>query len=144
MTSSPPTLTAFLAARLDEDQQAAEQAATQGPASWYAVRDGASWRVDDPTMPVIGWTDGGHPGHLQAEHMARHDPARALAEVDAKRQIIEQHPDVNDGDCGTCVRGLWGYPTNGGSTIEPWPCPTLRLLALPYADHPDYQQDWQP
>lgn len=25
----------------------------------------------------------------------------------------------------------------------PLPCPTLQLLAMPYADHPDYDPSWQ-
>ena len=45
-------------------------------------------------------------------------PERILAECEAKRRIVERwrelHPDV------------------------------LRLLALPYADHADYQQEWRP
>ncbi len=35
-----------------------------------------------------------------------------------------------DGNCVTCR-------TQG-------PCVTLRLLALPYAGHPDYQPEWRP
>jgi hypothetical protein len=27
---------------------------------------------------------------------------------------------------------------------HPEPCPTLRLLSLPYADHPDYREAWRP
>jgi hypothetical protein len=25
-----------------------------------------------------------------------------------------------------------------------WPCPTVRLLALPFAGHPDLQEEWRP
>jgi hypothetical protein len=70
----------------------------------------------------------------QHRHIARQDPARVLAEVEAKRGIIAEHPrsDSSSGpSCGCCF-------TTG------WPCPTLRLLALPYRDHPDYQPDWAP
>lgn len=77
-------------------------------------------------------------------HAARHDPARVLREVAAKRAIIEQHPNVNDGDCGTCVVGAWGYPTHGSSRPASWPCPTLRHLAAPHAEHPDYNESWRP
>jgi hypothetical protein len=66
-----------------------------------------------------------------AEHIARNDPARVLAEVEAKHQAIElhsaepgQHPDF----CWHDKHEL--------------PCPTLRLLALPYVDHPEYLQEW--
>ncbi|OKI16615.1 DUF6221 family protein [Streptomyces sp. CB03911] len=69
---------------------------------------------------------------------------RALAEVDAKRCIIDEHHDVNDGSCGTCVTPSWGYPTHGSASPAAWPCTTLRLLALPYAAHPNYRPEWAP
>jgi len=67
-------------------------------------------------------------------------PARVLAECEAKRRIVERHGGTNwgaaPGDpypmmCDECQDALW-------------PCPTLRLLALPYADHPDYDEEWRP
>jgi hypothetical protein len=61
------------------------------------------------------------------------DPGRVLVECEAKRLIVAlhkpesgQHPDF----CGHDLREL--------------PCPTLRALALPYADHPDYLPEWKP
>jgi hypothetical protein len=50
-----------------------------------------------------------------------------LAEVDAKRRILDE--------CG------WAVKNGGGSAFV---LPVLRLLALPYADHPDYRPDWAP
>ena len=57
--------------------------------------------------------------------------AHVLAECAAKRAIVTlhsaelgQHPDF----CGHDLRAL--------------PCPTLRLLARPYAEHPDYDEAW--
>lgn len=63
--------------------------------------------------------------------------ARVLADVDAKRRIIELHReetlpyDVSTRRCYECNN-------------EAIPCPTLRVLALPYADHPDYRKEWRP
>lgn len=63
-------------------------------------------------------------------------PSRVLAECEAKRRIMGAHVhslNVDDSprDCVTCGhRG--GY------------CSTLRALALPYADHEDYRQEWKP
>lgn len=76
-------------------------------------------------------------------HIVRHDPARVLAEVEAKRQILEAHEPwtAENGDviCGRCGREhIDGRP--GGH----YPCQTLRLLALPHAGHPDYPQEWRP
>ncbi|MEF9521303.1 DUF6221 family protein [Streptomyces sp. RB13] len=75
-----------------------------------------------------------------AEHIVAHDPARVLREIDAKRQVIDLHApgemEYVDGDvCMACdVRG--GEPF--------YPCKTLRLLALPYADRPGYRDEWRP
>jgi hypothetical protein len=50
--------------------------------------------------------------------------ARLLADLDAKERIIED---------------TWGGPDHE----EMW-AHHLRLLALPYADHPDYRKEWRP
>jgi hypothetical protein len=67
-------------------------------------------------------------------------PARVLREVEAKRWIIDEH-EVADQGCETCGNydptGLHAHETDG-------PCATLRLLALPYADHEDFREEWRP
>lgn len=149
-------LVSFLRERLDADEQAARAA------------DGASWRVtadqDDFDGDVlVGFTtlrdSGGEPmaddrrGPMASEdltHIARHDPARVLAEVEAKRRIVDEHQTEGD-TCRTCTTEdrevLWDGETE---TVE-WvhrsvaaPCRTLRLLALPYASHDDYDERWRP
>lgn len=55
------------------------------------------------------------------EHIARHDPARVLAECAAKRAIIEIADDADN--YGTCAQLQFA-------------------LASVYADHADYQQEW--
>jgi hypothetical protein len=37
--------------------------------------------------------------------------------------------------CSDDARSEWGAD---------WPCLTLRLLALPYADRPGYREEWRP
>ena len=56
-------------------------------------------------------------------------PRRVLAECDTKRQIIAGEP-VNDNDDRLYAGACDQYEA------------TLRLLALPYADHPDYREEW--
>lgn len=85
-----------------------------------------------------------------AEHIARFSPARVLAEVEAKRRILDEHEPVGTtGDysgstptvstvCMTCHEVGLRY------AHEEWPCTTLRLLALPYADRPGYRDEWRP
>ena len=61
-----------------------------------------------------------------------HTYLRAMAEREAKRRIVELHHTAGrSGLCDECHSKVW-------------PCPTLRLLALPYADHPDYREEWRP
>lgn len=78
-----------------------------------------------------------------AAHIVRWDPARVLAEVAAKRAIVEEHGPADDGSgmlfiCRTCSRR--DLPEWYGEYV---PCPTSRIVAAPYADHPDYDKSWR-
>lgn len=117
-------LTAFLKARLDEDEQVARDA------------DADAWRkAERPSIWVM--REGGPVAQTQdfedAAHIARWDPARVLREVEAKRQIMGLHRRQSELDydpiCDVCC-------------YTP-PCETLRTLALPYTDHKDYREEWK-
>lgn len=144
---SEPTLAddlvAFLWVRLDEDEQAARAAIK--PEAMYPWGD-----TSLPQMPVESWPDAvrGYLGGTWGEHCARHDPVRVLREVDAKRRIIDLHEPVphaltvEEGGgsylaCAVCPHPRIDIP-------HVLPCDTLRLLALPYVDHPDYREGWKP
>ncbi|MGP4085473.1 DUF6221 family protein [Streptomyces sp. KR55] len=152
-------LVAFVRARLDEDERIAHAASWADEANaWHAepspfgARDnGQRWFIEDAM-------DDGVVTHVDpaasddegvARHIARHDPARVLAEIDAKRRILAEHQPDRFGDCTTCAGpedfddDADGHRTWSRSA-KPFPCPTLRLLALPYADHPDYREEWRP
>jgi hypothetical protein len=129
-------LVEWLRARLDEDEQVAREAS---PGEWRpdAAPDGR-WYID----PGHDTDDVGQAARrADAEHIARHDPARVLREVEAKRRILDLHADTrpyvyrDDGTraCGEC----------GDGTVE-MPCLTVRLLALPFADAPGYRDEWRP
>jgi hypothetical protein len=85
-----------------------------------------------------------------------------LAEVDAKRRIVDEHQRAQNGMTWTapidqpgservpvwiCERCSDRYPEAArdeeGHVSHEWPCLTVRLLALPYAEHPDYRTEWQ-
>jgi Family of unknown function (DUF6221) len=66
-------------------------------------------------------------------------PARVLREVEAKRKILAEHR-LDDMVPGVCYRCRYGVPAHWEST--PYPCPTLRALAAVYAGHPDYDPAW--
>jgi hypothetical protein len=158
MTTTTLTLAAFLEARLAEDEELARAAA-----SAYGVGDTVQsvWAVDPPEEADLDVTDyeikavGGWPVTTaarlscnDADHIARHDPARVLAECAAKRRIVELHP-LMDGTtyrgtpcCARCTAN-GEYPADDDYTDEQnWPCPTLRALASVYADHPDFREEW--
>lgn len=62
-------------------------------------------------------------------------PDKVRAEVDAARRIVELHKRFEGFvDCSSC----------GDVPQVPYPCKTLRLLALPRANQPGYQEEWRP
>jgi hypothetical protein len=78
--------------------------------------------------------------------------AQALREIDAKRKILTLHRTITRHDFVTADGQPAGpmqvcHECDANSTDADWPdspCWTLRYLAAPYADHEDYQEDWQP
>jgi hypothetical protein len=132
-------ITAFLTARLGEDEAAAKAVAGR---SRFVV-------VDEDVCRYI----------------ARHDPARVLREVEAKRKILALHKIDSEPEtvhilhhdkkwntgweetketgrlsywCAVCDHdrdyGHIGGPNEG--------CETLRALAAVWSNHPDYNPDW--
>jgi hypothetical protein len=95
------------------------------------------WRYDVATVPS---------DHDAARHIARHDPARVLREVEAMRRIVEMHPPQPTSDGAPECRECSWYEAYEGFNdhSEPWPCPTLRTLATIWADHEDYRAGWAP
>ena len=88
------------------------------------------------------------PGSIYPEHKAR-----VLAECEAKRRIVEvfvagdgrakaEWQDYSDWLEG---KGTDERPTFAGPDPKLLPGLTaaLRLLALPYADHPDFRDEWR-
>ncbi|WP_405149464.1 DUF6221 family protein [Sphaerisporangium sp. NBC_01403] len=137
-------LIAFLRARLGEDEETA-RVAGEACIAWLTYRD------DDGQMRYTTvaaaatdgiWIAAGAEVPAPTSALVVYDPARALREVEAKRRIISEHAPHEDYSwaCRTCSAadscGCMGGPD--------LPCPTLRLLALPYADHPDYREEWRP
>ena len=140
-------LVAFLRARLDEDEAVA-RAATRGPWTWK------EYRGDLPYLTGRGGAPGGyeyetevveaeHFGecgcrsacHLELKvserdraHIARHDPARVLRQVEAGRQIIAEAAYYLD----TC----------GDEDVQVHATHTLESLAAIYRDHEDYREEW--
>lgn len=108
----------FLKARIDEDEAAAK-AASAG--EWRAYADGTIFDAHSGQVAssVASWN---------LPHIARHDPARVLADVAAKRAIVDAVlPYSTGGQSQSCREDM-----------------VLLYLAAVYADHPDYRQEWKP
>jgi hypothetical protein len=111
MTTATLALTDFLLARIAEDEAAARHRDT--------VTFGAERR--------------------RVANEALHDPfdpARVLAECEAKRRIVDYREQVASESAATGVpifeAQLSAYDA------------ALRALAVPYAEHPDYRDEWRP
>lgn len=153
-------IAAFIHARLDEGEQAA-RAATPGPWRWTNAGSGIIGEQpvleseSDPTAVVIDATGNHTEGYVCIDagdqaHIAHWDPARVLAEVEAKRLLVNAHARPHE-----CI-SLTGTGERSVVDGKPWelwepehtddhgPCFVLRCLALPYDWHPDYQQEWRP
>jgi hypothetical protein len=128
----------FLRARLGEDEQAARAAVEDAGAEWYYDGGGYVLARHEDNLVATGSHD-----FLERErgvHIARHDPARVLREADAKRRILDEIiPRMNDMD--DQIHAEFGVGPMDPSTYET--LGLLRLLALPYADHPDYRAEWR-
>jgi hypothetical protein len=109
------TLAEFLSARLDADEAVALRI-TPGRKA-----ENGKWRADSLLLAGLD--------RQSAAHIARHDPARVLADVEAKRAIVAEHACGDEDDkppgfeCDHCPR-------------------VLRLLAQPYRDHEDWREEW--
>jgi hypothetical protein len=164
-------LVAWLRQQLDEDERVALRARQTPRTDWQVTQKSGTLTIDTD-VESQGWKFGGGSGMWQCDdseddcdryrswawaesaHIARHDPARVLAEVEAKRAILELHDGEHD--CRELITGVyphdWPSAASWGSAGEAWrhassdhfegPCPTLRLLAEPYAGRPGWREEW--
>ena len=136
----PDSLRTWLLEQIAEDERRASEP------------DDKQWRFEEPTLSdghrdtdaalrigtrIVHCDDHGQLEAAEAEHAAAWDPARVLAECDAKRRIVELHTGEHecsvydhDGEIDHCQYVLGD-------------CSTLRLLALPYADRDGYREEWR-
>lgn len=94
---------------------------------------GGRWTQDDgPPEDIVLYDKSGKLTMGQARHIARHDPAFVLADIAAKRKLLDMHaesdfpynPDDGPGD--------YSWTARCDRCYEDTPCTTLRLLAEAY------------
>ena len=153
-------LTQWLTAQLDEDEQIARAVQQPDDAPWKARHLAGEEAEGMVRWDVPGVAQPTHADPLNKArmgHIAAHDPARVLREVEAKRGVVAaylppgedphpgqpcinydgQDPDEYD-DYDSCSRHL---EANKRLLRHDY---VLRLLALPYADRDGYQEGWAP
>ena len=131
-------LAEFIEARLADDEEAAREAST---AEWYLAQPAKceccqQIRAQDGGGSLVCSAD-----DRDAAHIVRHDPARVLREVEAKREILTRY--------GFAVRQADVNQANGnGAEAEAWEKIAgaleldTRSLAAIWSDHPDYDAAW--
>ena len=150
-------LVRWLGEQLDEDERTARDASADGDGRWsYVETRGGDHKVVDS----LGYTITGH-YDIEAQpyfcepHIARHDPARVLREIDAKRQVltgytktVERVEELDALRERLKARGQDVFMTemDRASAIHKRDVlhGVLQILALPYADRPGYREEWRP
>ena len=59
-----------------------------------------------------------------------------------QRRLIEMHDDEDVHECLGLPPHGWDMVWPRDEPPPPIPCPTLRLLASPYHDHPHFRAEW--
>jgi hypothetical protein len=137
-------LVVWLRAQIDDDEALARDA-TQGDWRWADRADlGRRFKqvlVAGPGEVVVpSCLPDVYPSKYDAAHIVRHDPARVLREVEAKRRIIEQYEAARDQACNpVSVKNYEMARLEQGALGD-----VLRLLALPYSDRVGYSGAWRP
>ena len=145
-------IVAFLTARLDEDEQIANAAVGQQWEHAFASsrEDYSFWSIHTvhPDAVEVAGTGFDNTGGIHDEgsavHIARHDPARVLRDVAAKRRLMDvvfEYEAKIDGEWGCC---------HSAESIKAGRCEdtdvneidALRVLAGAYIRHPDYDPAW--
>lgn len=129
------TIVDFLHARYNEIEASAKAAGWATADAWALtdgcnLTDGAGNDIRVDTDPRDDDSYGSHADRIATitRHLARHDPEYALRLVEAHRAILtETAPVVADGG-------------DGDYRLER----VLKHLALPFAHHPDYREEWKP
>jgi hypothetical protein len=136
-------LIAFLRARWDDEEAEARSAAEVYGARWWW---NPSWGLvkgdpdNDPEATSIFSIGEENVAEVWSEvgpHIARHDPSRALREVEAKRKVVEEYAEA--------LRVAGGYRETryeeGRREALELVC---RAYGAAYADRSDYRPEWKP
>lgn len=164
-------LVSFLAARLAEDLEGATLAHAIDPGPWYESVDyGSSYTNQRERTAGVGLVYAADNVALwdressctlsmtaaTSVHVARHDPLRVIADVNAKLRLVDAYLTTKAEQDAIATRmtdaltagdvparedaGLWRKTEARLEALE-FP---LMLAALPYWDHLEYDERWKP
>jgi len=154
-------IVAFVSARLDEDQADALAAQKADPTPWTAqVSTDGPWPTDHDMRSGAGlvvsasdvglWDCEGSNTLCMAgptsQHIARHDPARVLREVAAKRTLMDYAfalMAAANREYGECFHDKVQVAAGLCPESNPDEDEILHMLASIYAEHPGYDPAWR-
>jgi hypothetical protein len=117
-------LVEFLLARFAKDKAVAHEALSR---SSYGLADSAFEEAGE-----LAQGEGARAPALT--HIERWDPTHVLAEVESKRQVVDEYEETRD-------EAPPGDRYDGQlEALER----VVRILALPYAGHGSYREEWRP
>jgi len=165
----------FIKTQLDEDEAAVKAMGVEQHGRWWASQridgsfdpEGTTVYFDVRRSDGLGYMHLGAPGMLAgptAVHIARHDPVRVLADVEAKRAILAEvmswgHTYIDGDTWFSCAQAASAFDEDGtpGSGCADddragGPCDCgldrrratfLYALAAPYAGRPGFKPEWR-
>ena len=136
--SSPSEIVVFLRARLEEDEHIA-RAAVAAP---WAAKGGSISGGSPPNhgdfgeVHILPYASNEYdPDEATAAHIARHDPARVLADIQSKRRVVDAYVEWSAVPQAQVANFNDGFAAGLLSAVE--------ALAAAYSDHPDYRPGWR-
>lgn len=131
-------LVQWLRDRLDEDERIARAVGEERWQPHYV--DSVNDQPDTATVRVAGGADVAvmeRYSYQDAEHIATHDPARVLREIDAKRRLIADYTK----ETRTMGRGHRTGWAEGGQAVRER---LIKVWAAIYDERPGYREEWRP
>ncbi|MDT6983726.1 DUF6221 family protein [Streptomyces lusitanus] len=136
-------LVQWLRAQLEEDERIA-QAASPGP--WSTKWNAQEYALVAPSRnyPIAEWTyavatcepeastQRAECDTADADFIAQYDPARVLAEIGAKRELLRRYEHLKHDVMPDDLTGVWAFEV------------VLRAHAVVYAARPGYKESWRP
>jgi hypothetical protein len=140
----------FIKTQLDEDEAAVKTMGVERHGRWWASQridgsfdpEGTTVYFDVRRSDGLGYMHLGTPGMLSgptAAHIARHDPAAVLADVAAKRAVIELYETAKtalEASAGTVLAGAAKLNLRAYGNA-------VRALAAAYANRPGFKPEWR-